>query len=110
MGEVLRPFCPHCNCHDVTKFSRGDSPEPTTARGKKQQVRDRAFLESRKDENLTRVMAMPILGYGSFVWCGEPMRLPVVKLGKRDVTLRDDRDGSLITFKKKDLTKFEEKT
>jgi hypothetical protein len=50
MGEVLRPFCPHCNCHDVTKFSRGDSPEPTTARGKKQPARDRAFLKSREEK------------------------------------------------------------
>ena len=43
--------------------------------------------------------AKPV-GKASFVWAGEPMTLPIVKLGKRDITVRSD-DGTLITFNKR---------
>jgi hypothetical protein len=61
-----------------------------------------------KEENLAKVMAKPVIGYGTFVWGGERLRLPIVRIGKRDVTLRYDKDGTLITFKKKDLEKVED--
>ena len=54
MGEVLRPFCPHCNCHDVTKFSRGDSPEPTTARVARDN--DRSSVGCELSEEYIRIM------------------------------------------------------
>lgn len=40
------------------------------------------------------------IGKASFVWAGKPMTLPIVKLGKRDMTVRSD-DGTLITFNRR---------
>ena len=45
-------------------------------------------------------MGMKSLGRGKFMWCGKETTLDIVKLGKRDVTLRSE-EGTLITFNKK---------
>lgn len=53
-----------------------------------------------QEENLKKVMSMKVLAKGKFMWCGKENTLDIVKMGKRDVTLRSE-DGTLITFNKK---------
>jgi hypothetical protein len=53
-----------------------------------------------KEERFAERMAMPVLGMGTFVWgCKKHLTLPIVKMGKRDVTMRAE-DGGLITLNK----------
>ncbi len=61
---------------------------------------DQALLDEMKRKDLAKVMAMPVVGNGRFNWCGNVHELPIVKNGKRDITLRS-ADGTLITLNKK---------
>lgn len=51
-------------------------------------------------DKLAERMAMPTVGEGTFTLCGKTYTLPIVKTGKRDITLRAN-DGGLITLNKK---------
>lgn len=53
-----------------------------------------------KEETIKEREAMPILGYGKFEWAKKTLVLPIVKMGKRDITMRAD-DCGLITLNKK---------
>jgi hypothetical protein len=58
------------------------------------------LIKKMQEEEYAKVMAMPVVGTGRFCWCGKLHILPIIKLGKRDVTLRSE-DGTRITFNKK---------
>ena len=53
-----------------------------------------------KEEVIKERETMPILGHGKFEFVGKTYILPIVKIGKRDITMRSD-DCGLITLNKK---------
>ena len=53
-----------------------------------------------KEETIAERKAMPVLGQGTFIPVGKIFTLPIVKMGKRDITLRAD-DCGLITLNRK---------
>ena len=58
-----------------------------------------AIDEMRHQEH-AKIMALPILGRGKFKWAGKILELPIIKKGKRDITLRSP-DGTRVTLNKK---------
>jgi hypothetical protein len=53
-----------------------------------------------KEETIEDRKSMPVLGQGTFWLVGKMYTLPIVKMGKRDITMRND-DCGLITLNKK---------
>lgn len=53
-----------------------------------------------KDQVIAERKAMPVLGQGTFTLAKKEFTLPIVKMGKRDITMRAD-DCGLITLNKK---------